>query len=123
MDVFLPNDREALAISGLSTVEAAARALAKKCRLVAVKQGRSGALACSGDALVRAQALPVQVVDTVGAGDTFDAGFLYGFLNDWSLERTLSLAAACGSLSTRRAGGTSAQPTLVEAMQYVSSVG
>jgi sugar/nucleoside kinase (ribokinase family) len=123
VDVFLPNEKEALAISGLPTVEAAARALAQKSRLVAVKQGAHGALACCGDVLIRVQALPVQVVDTVGAGDTFDAGFLHGFLNDWSLERTLSLAAACGSLSTRRAGGTSAQPSLVEAMGYVSSVG
>ena len=88
-----------------------------------MKQGGHGALACCGDVLVRAQAQPVQVVDSVGAGDTFDAGFLHGFLNDWSLERTLALAAACGSLSTRAAGGTSAQPTLVEAMQYVASVG
>ena len=123
VDVFLPNDKEALAISSLSTIEEAARALAKKCSVVAVKQGGRGALACCGDVLVRAQALPVQVVDTVGAGDTFDAGFLYGFLNGWSLEKNLSMAAACGSLSTRRAGGTSAQPTLVEAMQYVSSLG
>ena len=123
VDIFLPNENEALAISGLPTVEAAARALAKKCQVAAVKQGGHGALACCGDVLVRAQAQPVQVVDSVGAGDTFDAGFLHGFLNDWSLERTLALAAACGSLSTRAAGGTSAQPTLVEAMQYVASVG
>ena len=123
VDVFLPNEKEALAISGLPSVEAAARALAQKCRLVAVKQGAHGALACSGDMLMRVPALPVQVVDTVGAGDSFDAGFLHGFLNDWSLEKTLSLAVACGSLSTRRSGGTSAQPGLLEAMGYVSSVG
>jgi sugar/nucleoside kinase (ribokinase family) len=123
VDVFLPNENEALALSGLSTVEAAAGALGQKCGVVAVKQGARGALACRGKQVARAGALPVQVVDTVGAGDTFDAGFLHGFLNGWSLEKTLSLAAACGSLSTRAAGGTSAQPTLDEAMLYVSPVG
>ncbi|MCX6035300.1 MAG: PfkB family carbohydrate kinase, partial [Chloroflexi bacterium] len=65
----------------------------------------------------------VDVVDTVGAGDTFDAGFLYGFLNSWGLEKSLRLAVACGSLSTRRAGGTAAQPALEEAMQYVPLAG
>jgi sugar/nucleoside kinase (ribokinase family) len=65
----------------------------------------------------------VQVVDTVGAGDNFDAGFLYGWLNDWSLVRALGLGSACGSLSTRAAGGTSAQPDLEEAVRYVSSYG
>jgi sugar/nucleoside kinase (ribokinase family) len=123
VDVFLPNEKEALAISGLPNAEAAAKALARKSRLVAVKQGGRGALACSGETLIRVPALPVQIVDTVGAGDSFDAGFLHGFLNGWSLEKTLSLAVACGSLSTRRPGGTAAQPSLAEAMGYVSSAG
>jgi sugar/nucleoside kinase (ribokinase family) len=68
---------------------------------------------------VHVSALKLQVVDTIGAGDTFDAGFLYGYLNGWSLEKALSLAAVSGSLSTRSAGGTSAQPTLEEAMRHV----
>jgi sugar/nucleoside kinase (ribokinase family) len=119
VDVFLPNQNEVLAISGTSTVADAMQVLSRKCRAVAVKCGKDGALAWQGDESARASALPVQVVDTVGAGDSFDAGFLYGWLNGWSLEKTLALAAACGSLSTRLAGGTSAQPTLEEAMQYV----
>jgi sugar/nucleoside kinase (ribokinase family) len=61
----------------------------------------------------------VHVVDTTGAGDSFDGGFLYGFLHGWSLERALKLGAACGSLSTRKAGGTTVQATLEEALQYV----
>jgi sugar/nucleoside kinase (ribokinase family) len=58
-------------------------------------------------------------VDTVGAGDSFDSGFLYGYLNGWSLEKTLQLACVCGGLSTRRAGGTEGQPTLSEALAYL----
>jgi sugar/nucleoside kinase (ribokinase family) len=122
-DIFLPNENEALAVSGVSTLEAALQILNQKSQAVAIKCGGRGALAGRGDETVRAPALPVQIVDTVGAGDTFDAGFLYGWLNGWSLEKTLSLAAVCGSLSTRAAGGTSAQPTFDEAMNYVPPAG
>jgi sugar/nucleoside kinase (ribokinase family) len=118
-DIFLPNDKEALALSGASTLKKALKLLSLKCQVIAVKCGRSGALASHGNETAYAKALPVHVVDTVGAGDTFDAGFLYGWLNGWGLEKTLLLAVACGSLSTQAAGGTSAQPTLEEAMKYV----
>ena len=123
VDVFLPNQKEALAISSASTAERALQVLSRKCRVVVIKCGAAGALARRGDESARAAALPVQVVDTVGAGDSFDAGFLLGWLNGWSLERSLALAAACGSLSTRAAGGTSAQPSLEEALQYVQIAG
>jgi sugar/nucleoside kinase (ribokinase family) len=119
VDVFLPNQNEALAISGASTLEDALQILSRKCRVVAVKCGQEGGLTRQGESSACSAALPVQVVDTVGAGDSFDAGFLYGWLQGWSLEKTLALAVSCGSLSTRSAGGTSAQPNLEEAMQYV----
>ena len=118
VDVFLPNQTEALAISGGSTLDDALEILNRKCQVVAVKCGRAGAQARQGDERARAAALPVPVVDTVGAGDSFDAGFLYGWLNGWRLERALALAVSCGSLSTRAAGGTAAQPSLEEAMAY-----
>ena len=73
-------------------------------------------MARHGDTLVRAEALPVSVIDTTGAGDSFDAGFIYGYLAGWDLARTLRLGCVCGSLSTRAAGGTTAQPTLAEAL-------
>lgn len=123
VDVFLPNENEALVISGFPAVEAAAGALARQCGLVIVKLDAGGALACRTQQVTRAERLPVPVVDTVGAGDAFDAGFLNGFLKGWGLEDNLALAAACGALSTRAAGGITAQPTLDEARQYILSVG
>jgi sugar/nucleoside kinase (ribokinase family) len=57
----------------------------------------------------------VEPVDTVGAGDTFDAGLLAGLLSGEPLDQALALACACGALSTRAAGGTTAQPTIEEA--------
>jgi len=71
------------------------------------------------DTHYRAPALPVHVVDTVGAGDTFDAGFVYGYLQGWSLDKTLKLGIACGSLSTQKSGGLEGQPTLDEALPYL----
>ncbi|MFZ2095796.1 MAG: carbohydrate kinase family protein [Anaerolineales bacterium] len=122
-DVFLPNENEAIAISGATSLENALKVLSQKCKAVAIKCGSRGALAGQGNKTSFAPALSVQIVDTVGAGDSFDAGFVYGWLNDWVLDEALMLATACGSLSTQAAGGTSAQPTLDEAMRYVTSTG
>jgi len=119
-DVFLPNQTESLSITKSSDVESAARQLATKTKLVAVKLGADGALACSQGGIFKTKSIPVNVIDTVGAGDSFDAGFLYGYLNNWELEKSLQLACVCGALSTQRAGGTNGQPTLEEAMKYVS---
>ena len=119
VDVFLPNENEALAMTGSSDIRQALNRLAQKCPWVAVKLGARGAIAGRGSETANSSALKVNVVDTTGAGDSFDGGFLYGFLNGWTLERSLKLGAACGSLSTRKAGGTTAQATLEEALQYV----
>jgi sugar/nucleoside kinase (ribokinase family) len=119
-DVFLPNETEALSITKSPDVEIASGQLAQHAKTVVVKLGADGALACSRDRIVKSSSPKVNVVDTVGAGDSFDAGFLYGYLNDWEIGRSLRLACACGAISTRRAGGTDGQPTLEEAMSYSS---
>jgi len=118
-DVFLPNKTEALSITQANDVESAARQLAKKCKLVAIKLGADGALACTHNKITHAESISVNVVDSVGAGDTFDAGFMVGYLNDWPLEKSLRLACVCGAMSTQKAGGTEGQPTLEEAMKYM----
>src|SRR6266545_6721577 len=119
VDVFLPNQAELLAIAGSQQLDAALDRIADRVAVVGVKLGAQGGVARRGTEQVRAPAAPVAVVDTTGAGDTFDAGFVYGFLQGWPLDRTLRLACACGSLSTRAAGGTDAQPTLAEASEVL----
>ncbi len=119
-DVLLPNQAEALCITRTEDVETASRELAHKATVVAVKCGADGAVACSQDLMIQAEAIPVPVADSVGAGDSFDAGFLFGYLHQWSLDRSLRLACACGGLSMRAAGGTNGQPGLDEALQYVT---
>jgi len=119
-DIFLPNKAEALSITQLNDVESAAKQLAHKSKLVAIKLGADGALACQDHLIIHSDSISINVVDTVGAGDSFDAGFMYAYLNDWELQKSLRLACVCGALSTQRAGGTNGQPTLAEAMMYVS---
>jgi sugar/nucleoside kinase (ribokinase family) len=118
-DVFFPNDAEGLSLSGADTPEEAASRLAQKGNTVAMKMGKSGAIACRGTETASAPSLAVPVVDTVGAGDSFDAGFLYGYLNHWTLEESLRLGTVCGSLSTRAHGGTAAQADISEAKSYL----
>ncbi len=118
-DVFFPNETELLSITRSAEIETGALQLAQKAQVVAVKLGPRGALACSQGVRLYSGSIPVQVVDTVGAGDSFDAGFIYGYLEHWPLERSLRLGCVCGALSTRQAGGTAAQPILNEALTYV----
>jgi sugar/nucleoside kinase (ribokinase family) len=120
VDIFLPNAVEAKAIARQELVENALEILAENIPLVAVKLGEQGAMAKQGTAPgIVLGAQKVDVVDTVGAGDSFDAGLLFGFLKGWELKESLELALACGSLSTRRPGGTDAQPDLDEAMRFI----
>lgn len=120
VDVFLPNENEALALTAEATVMQALIALGHDAGTIAIKRGSMGAMAYHGIQTATVEALPVQVVDTVGAGDSFDAGFIYGWMNGWDLEKSLRLGVICGSLSTRAAGGTAAQPDLIEAMTYLA---
>jgi sugar/nucleoside kinase (ribokinase family) len=85
---------------------------------VVAKLGAEGAAVAvqHDERVVHQPVLPVKVIDTTGAGDSFDAGFVYGHLQGWPLERTLAVAMACGASSTQAAGGTAAQPSLDEAL-------
>ena len=122
VDVFLPNATEAKAIAGKGSTEEAISMFAESIPLVAVKLGEQGAMAKQGTAPAISLTAPaVEVVDTVGAGDCFDAGFLFGVLSGWDPRRSLQLGIACGCLSTRKAGGADSQPDLEEAMRFIGS--
>jgi len=114
-DVLLPNAQEARALSGLDDLAAAAAHLAKQGPLVVVKDGADGALVHDGREALRVPSVPVRAHDTTGAGDTFDAGMVAALLAGLPLPEAVALAAACGALSTRAPGGTTAQPTWAEA--------
>jgi ribokinase len=115
-DVLLPNATEAARLAGRDDVEAAAEALGSEGATVVVKLGADGALV-DGE---RVPAPPAgQVVDAVGAGDAFDAGFIRGRLDGLPVHEAAALGCACGTLSLRAAGA-GGQPTLAEARALVA---
>jgi len=108
VDVFLPNEREACKIAGTDDVEAAVEKLAGWVPLLVVKRGRTGAMAVRSGERVVSPALKVVAVDTVGAGDSFDAGFLHEYVRGADLATCLAGGNRAGALSTTRPGGTEA---------------
>jgi sugar/nucleoside kinase (ribokinase family) len=108
VDVFLPNEREACKAAGTEDLEEAIGKLSKLVPLVVVKLGRKGALAQRGTERVTSPSKEVVAVDTVGAGDSFDAGFLHQYVRGADLRTCLASGNLAGALSTTRPGGTEA---------------
>lgn len=101
-DVFLPNAAELAAITG-------GHGTTETDTIVVMKDGARGARAWWPGGECAAPGRPVEVIDAVGAGDSFNAGFLAAHLAGHPIEQAVAWAAAAGSLSTRAAGGTAAQ--------------
>jgi sugar/nucleoside kinase (ribokinase family) len=108
VDVFLPNEREARKIAGTDDLKAAVERLAARVPLLVVKLGAEGAMARRGKEEARAPAPAVQAVDPVGAGDSFDAGFLHQYVRGADLTTCLAYGNLAGAFSTTRSGGTEA---------------
>jgi len=108
VDVFLPNEREAMRLTGAASLDAAVEKLAPSVPVLAVKLGRQGALARRGKEEFRCPAAKVSPVDPVGAGDSFDAGFLYQYVKGADLRTCLQYGNLAGALSTTMPGGTEA---------------
>ena len=108
VDVFLPNEREACKAAGTEDLEAAVQKLSELVPVVVVKLGRKGALAQRGDDRFAVPTREVVAVDTVGAGDSFDAGFLHQYVRGADLQACLKSGNSAGALSTTRPGGTEA---------------
>lgn len=108
-DIFLPNDAEALAITKTEKIEDALAALHRSGRTVVVKAGEKGAWMRNADAKdFRVEQLLVNLVDAVGAGDTFDAGFVHARLKGYDDKSALAFANAVAAHSVTAAGGTAA---------------
>lgn len=105
-DIFLPNMEEAEALTGHAEPEAALAELQKHFPIVALKCGGDGALLAAGGATLRLPSPRVTVVDTTGAGDAFNAGFLHAWLNSSEPELCLSAAIDAGTRSVQASGGT-----------------
>lgn len=108
VDILLPNEDEVLRITRGSTLEGALHALAHRVPLVVVKRGAKGATVQQGGRREDVPGVPVIPVDTIGAGDSFDAGFLHAWLGGASASASARLGNLTGALSTQRPGGTEA---------------
>lgn len=104
VDFFAPNLSEAFQLTGEDTVEKALETLSQFTSTVIIKMGEKGCMARKRDQLVRLPAIKVDTVDTTGAGDCFNAGFIYGCLKKYPFEQCLLLGNICGGISTTLPG-------------------
>ena len=120
-DAFTCNQSEAACLTGFSDPQRAVERLAQFCPLAVVKCGGLGAFAQIGSSQFFAPGLKVEVVDTTGAGDSFNAGFLSAFMGGKSVETCLEYGNICGGLSTTKRGGASAAPTSIQLQEILGT--
>lgn len=107
-DILLPNEREACKLAQVNDLERAAEVLSQKVRVLVIKRGSQGAMVRLGKEKYVAFPPVVDVADLVGAGDSFDAGFIHKFIRGSKIEDCLKFGNIAGALSVTRAGGTEA---------------
>ena len=106
VDVLLPNEGEACRMAKKETLDEALNELARRVPCVAVKCGSRGSVVRTAGETFVVDAVAVKALDTIGAGDSFNAGFLYGWLKGWSPDQCAYAGNITGALSTLRVGGT-----------------
>uniref|UniRef100_UPI0003B5F68C carbohydrate kinase family protein n=1 Tax=Pseudochrobactrum sp. AO18b TaxID=1201036 RepID=UPI0003B5F68C len=106
IDIFLPNKEEALAITGFEDPQDALDKLAKTFPVTVLKGGAEGAWLRSKEHNLHAKAENVPVIDTTGAGDAFNAGFINAWLSGADAQTALNAGIQSGSLAVQAAGGT-----------------
>lgn len=105
IDVFFPNLEEGRALTGEDEASGILTKLRESFPLVVLKCGEQGAAASDSSGWAGAEALPVDVVDTTGAGDAFNAGFLHTWLNGHDLRESLGAGIKSGARSVQSVGG------------------
>ena len=108
--IFSPNADEAARLTGKDDLKAALDELSRFTQVTIIKDGSAGCYLQDKDHTINEDGIGMQVVDTTGAGDNFNCGFLYGQLRSYSLRESLRIANICGGLSTQGAGGSAASP-------------
>ncbi|MGI8459673.1 MAG: carbohydrate kinase family protein [Propionibacteriaceae bacterium] len=123
IDVFVPNDSEAMRYTRTDTPTAAARELGRHVGLAVVTCGSRGVVAYDqgSDRLLEIPAVPVAALDSTGAGDVFVASFMASGGFAWPLEQRLRLAGLAASLSVRTLGGAVSAPHPGQIATYLSS--
>lgn len=120
-DILFVNEREAIKLTKAKTAQAALKMLGAQAPCVVVKRGAKGAIASRNDELFTDSGFRVKALDTTGAGDSFDAGFLSAYLMKQPVSECLRVGNACGALSAISIGGTAGQPTQAELQEFLRS--
>ncbi len=108
VDILMPNEREACKIARTDNFEDAIQHLSATIPLLVIKMGSKGAMAVKNGERFQCPPLPVEVVDPLGAGDSFNAGFLHQYIQGTDLNTCLDAGNRAAAFSTTRSGGTEA---------------
>jgi sugar/nucleoside kinase (ribokinase family) len=123
-DIIMSSIEEARKYTGKDEPEQMAEQFEKLgVETVLIKLGGDGLLAKNGEKVLRIAAHKVSVVDTTGAGDAACAGFLYGYVHGWDLERSAKLANAVGGLTVQKMGGAEAIRSLEHTVEFMEGRG
>jgi sugar/nucleoside kinase (ribokinase family) len=119
ISVFLPNLEELKNLTNHSSLENSLSSIREWVNIMAVKNGNAGAVLWTGRELLHQPAfLNPDVADAIGAGDSFNAGFIHRFVQDRSARECLEFGALCGAINTTRSGGT----TAFESYEVIKSI-
>lgn len=121
VNVLMPNEREACLLACEQDLDRAIAVLRELVPLLVIKRGAKGASAFSGTRAWHVPAEKIEVVDAVGAGDSFNAGFLHGWTRGWPVERALAFGNRTGALSASASGGTSAFRDATAVREHLSN--
>jgi len=118
-DVLLVNEPEAMKLTRSKTLNGALKTLGAKVHCAVIKRGARGATAIQNEEVFNDPGFRISAIDTTGAGDSFDAGFMSAYLRKAPLAECLRIGNACGALSAMSVGGTTGQPTQQELQQFI----
>jgi len=120
VDIFLPNDKEAKDITGSRNVRSALERLGNKVPAVVIKCGEQGAIGKHGNRIMQVEPIRIKPIDTTGAGDSFDAGFIHQFVHKKEkFEASIEFANALGALSCLYVGGAEEKITEANVLNFM----
>ncbi|MFF2481325.1 carbohydrate kinase family protein [Paenibacillus sp. NPDC058071] len=120
VDVFLMNETEALHYTGLEDINESLRFMSQYCGNVVIKLGAQGSAAIKDGVITHQAAFRVESIDTTGAGDCFNAGYLSGFLTEQDVQNSLILGNACGAKSVSAYGGSTGLIDGADLQQFIA---
>jgi len=120
VDVFFMNEVEAMNYTGCSSIEDCLQELTRHSRHIVLKLGAKGAVSAVGGSTTYRSSFPVTVKDTTGAGDSFNAGYIFGYLSGRSAEQCLLYANGCGAMSVSQYGGNTGTSDGAELEKFIA---